>query len=490
MTKTELAQILKQMYDDGVKHGNEAVAMIHMFGIKYGDQIEAADSTPQEIVALAGLDQSYYAEVNKGRNIGKILQRENYSFHVEPKIILGSAKYANPKNIILYGPPGVGKTYSHKKLIAILENGGDLEKLENPNYDLSAFDSVKSEDRYRFVTFHQSYSYEDFIEGYRPSEDGKIGLDYGVFKDFCRDAENNFKDSQKNVETYASEISINELLEEFKENVQKQIDLNGAFELRGSATISAIGKTSFITGGSAASGQRLSFNIVLRDYNDFKLGKIETKDDIKPSYKSNQKYHGNADYYFALYEKLREFESNLGIRTQVTANIQKPVLKNYYLIIDEINRGNISKIFGELITLIEEDKRLGEPNELTVTLPYSKEQFGVPQNLYIIGTMNTADKSIALVDIALRRRFTFVRMEPLEEYLPEPIKAINAKKKKKLSDDYLIGHAFFIDNNGKKIEDGERLKYIYKYKIKPLIEEYFYADEQTKKEIYPLLSEI
>jgi len=143
--------------------------------------------------------------------------------------------------------------------------------------------------------------------------------------------------------------------------------------------------------------------------------------------------------------------------------------QNYYLIIDEINRGNISKIFGELITLLEEDKRLGEDNELSVTLPYSKEPFGIPKNLYIIGTMNTADKSIALVDIALRRRFTFVRMETIDKYLPENVKKINEIIKERKGADYLIGHAYFMGNH-----DND---FVMKYKIRPLLEEYFYGED-------------
>lgn len=375
----------------------------------------------------------------------------------------------NPKNIILYGPPGVGKTYSYKKLISILENGDSLEELDNSDYKTLSFDTVKGEGRYQFLTFHQSYSYEDFIEGFRPNEEGKIERSNGLFKDISNRAKKNLIDSFKPIQTLEEEKTFDQLFQEFIDHVQLTIDEKHKYDLTENVYIFEVEDDAFRYKGDNwsrhDSGIRMRFDVL----KDMYIHKVNSRKDIKKLEHIQGLADQHATYFWELLSNFYTFEKSanpVNINTEVNTHVAE--LKNYYLIIDEINRGNISKVFGELITLLEEDKRLGEDNELTVTLPYSKERFGVPKNLYIIGTMNTADKSIALVDIALRRRFTFVRMEPLEEYLPENVKKINEIIKNRRGSDYLIGHAYFIAN--------QDLDFIMKYKIRPLLEEYFYGE--------------
>ena len=270
-----------------------------------------------------------------------------------------------PLNQILYGPPGTGKTYN--TVIKAMEIIGTIkinyDKEHNVlNYEelQEEFNKLKQSKQIEFITFHQSYSYEEFIEGIKPVI--------------------NKKDNDNNAIKY--------------------------------------------------------------EYND-------------------------------------------GIFKELCLRAEKDKGNNYVIIIDEINRGNISKIFGELITLIEEDKRIGNEHELKLTLPYSKESLGIPKNLYIIGTMNTSDRSIASVDIALRRRFKFIEMMPKENLITDiPLgkdkktfidifKALNEKIIILLDRDHQIGHSYFMQNKIKSIED---LKNVWFNEILPLLNEYFYND--------------
>ena len=177
------------------------------------------------------------------------------------------------------------------------------------------------------------------------------------------------------------------------------------------------------------------------------------------------------------------YELRHGIFRRICDAAEKnPTCEPYVLIIDEINRGNIPKIFGELITLIEPSKRLGKNDEVRVTLPYSGDDFGVPDNLYIIGTMNTADRSIQQLDTALRRRFTFVEMMPDPDHslIPDDVAGVNCRKMLRamnerialLTDrEHQIGHTYLLE-----VESIEDLADTFRNRIFPLLQEYFYDD--------------
>ena len=178
-------------------------------------------------------------------------------------------------------------------------------------------------------------------------------------------------------------------------------------------------------------------------------------------------------YYFELFKKMKAFEEANG--SMASTQTEKVELKNYVLIIDEINRGNVSKIFGELISLLEADKRVGGDHPLSVTLPYSKESFSVPSNLYIIGTMNTTDRSVGSIDYAVRRRFSFVTLEADENKVPEgnarnlfnAVKNFLNKSKYDMDiEDLMVGHSYFMAS------DADVLKMKWQYEILPLLMEY------------------
>lgn len=291
------------------------------------------------------------------------------------------------KNMILYGPPGTGKTYITATYAVLICGWYTLDTLKNMNHSkiMEIYHELEQEGRIGFTTFHQSYGYEDFIEGIRP------------------------------------------VLDKEKTDAQNQ------------------------------------------------------SEEQKSEKSRNLEYTMEAGVFKAFCEKAEKSK------------------KPYVFIIDEINRGNISRIFGELITLIEESKRKGEADERSVILPYSGLPFSVPSNVYIIGTMNTADRSIALLDTALRRRFSFVEMMPDTEVLkdikievPEMPDTVDKKAGKSTIDiqklleiinqrievlydrEHTIGHAYFCGLKKTATLDG--LKNVFKKSVLPLLQEYFFDD--------------
>ena len=404
-----------------------------------------------------------------------------------------------PLNQILYGPPGTGKTYhSINKALEILQSYGQLIP-ESRKEQKELFDKFRQNGQIGFVTFHQSYGYEEFVEGIKPSLSGEIEssnvryeIKNGIFKAMCERALENYTNSQKELSALQKDYELDELLEAYAEHVERELDEEREpdFITSGWKTkMKIVGvhrlqngefKSIKIGAGGSDSTQSLAKEVIKRDYERFKSGEIKDWNDVKPSYESKSHRHGNAGYYITLYKAIADFE-NSKFWQPTQAPTQKEKKKPYILIIDEINRGNISKILGELITLLEPSKRKGESEALEVTLPYSQEPFSVPNNLYIIGTMNTADRSIALLDTALRRRFEFIEMMPDSSVLENEscdgvdlcrlLDPINKRISFLLDREHQIGHSYLLN-----VGSLENLRAAFSKKILPLLQEYFYDD--------------
>ena len=391
-------------------------------------------------------------------------------------------------NQILYGSPGTGKTYNTiNKAIEIIDSDFYQQNKYNREALKEKFEEYKKAGQIEFITFHQSFSYEEFVEGIKAKSTDN-GLEYkiesGIFKKLSKVAKENFENSKKtNLELLKEktlkqkiEIFLNDALENGSEFVKTK---GGKFRI---IELSQDEITIF-TEDSNYSDKKLSIPIdefykILESNLELKTSRQMAKDVFGIN---NQRQRDT--YYFAMSKKFYE------TKIESIENIQnEEPLKNYILIIDEINRGNISKIFGELITLIEPSKRVGADEEIRLKLPYSQELFGVPSNLYIIGTMNTADRSIALMDTALRRRFHFEEMMPnsslLKKFEVDGIKidnlleTINKRVEYLYDRDHTIGHAYFmsLENLETKEDKKAELENIFRNKIIPLLQEYFYDD--------------
>lgn len=375
-------------------------------------------------------------------------------------------------NTILYGPPGTGKTYNSVKYAVAICEGKALKDIETEDYNdvLMRFNAFKASGRIAFTTFHQSYGYEEFIEGIKPITDSNNAISYktvsGVFKEFCEIAES-FILSNADPSTQSA------MFDDAWEKLSLAAKNNGnkyTFARKTGSTLDTAfnGSDSIIVTWSTGTRNTLSKNAIFEQWKNKTILTNDLSNYKQWAIQANQ----------AVINELHKY----GL-----PNIDDTL--PCVFIIDEINRGNISKIFGELITLIEVTKRKGCPEGMTAKLPYSHSVFSVPQNVYILGTMNTADRSIALMDTALRRRFDFVEKMPdptlLDDIIvsengytlnvSELLETINNRIEYLFDREHTIGHAFFMGlKNGNATV--KTLSEVFKKNIIPLLQEYFYED--------------
>ncbi len=420
----------------------------------------------------------------------------------------------HPLNIILYGPPGTGKTYLTANYALSIIEGRPLDELalENRQELRRRFNEYLQTGRVAFVTFHQSFSYEDFVEGIKPytlNDEVQYRVENGIFKVMSRDAHRSVLESvYRHYPAGEPTLEFNQVYNAFLDYLkEEEVD---SFEGEQKTRILLHRILPF---GDLSLRQPKSFSVQAVKKKNLQLmyQRFETAEQIEATGGDLRPIIGDVDpsLYWSVFLELKKFEMNylLNQDEEEGAGGETAPLKvdefglpfelplvpghilaqcnKYVLIIDEINRGNIPSIFGELITLLEEDKRDGRSEATSVILPYSKELFAVPPNLYLIGTMNTTDRSADALDIALRRRFAFQAVPARPDLIPKlasgpqaagvdlqrMLEAINRRLELLLGEDYQIGHAYFLD-----VQDLDGLKAAFEYHIIPLLQEYFFND--------------
>lgn len=496
--------------DDGwLQRSYEIIAEAEKEGSYQGDK---KWWTPNDNSTCIAIPKNEIADANKKIFIPFFQREFEYEKINSEKIteIKSNTNMASTLNQILFGPPGTGKTYNTiNKAIGIA----------NPSFDLSQsrseikkeFDRLMKEGQIVFTTFHQSMNYEDFIEGIKPIEPEKEGdpisyqIEYGIFRNLCIEASFAIAQLREN-KTTEEVLDFSILYDTFAESIEEKLLKGEQVELD-----TKTGGTVLVDSISQQGNFVIKHHDGTRTYTVSKArltklqSAIKNLDDVSNINDQFREVIGgsNSSAYWSVLNAIRNEKQTKPTsntpRTYTFSDKKEVVLsltksdyvnkngKPFVLIIDEINRGNVSQIFGELITLIEDDKRLGKDEALEVTLPYSKERFGVPPNLFIIGTMNTADRSVEALDTALRRRFNFEEMPPKPELIKQEgklengvlenveldflLNTINRRIEKLLDKDHQIGHSYFIS-----VANFTDLKSVFKNKIVPLLQEYFFGD--------------
>ncbi len=344
------------------------------------------------------------------------------------------------KCIILHGAPGTGKTFAIPEIVARLcEEPIDLSKRDQV---MASFNRLVQDKRVVFTTFHQSMDYEDFVEGLKPVVDNdmvRYVVEDGIFKALCDEASKPIIQNNTlslNEDAVVWKVSLGGT---YENEVRTECHNNGHIRIGWDAYGENYeDQTDYSDGGKyildAYYNKMVEGDIVFSCYSSKEIdaigvveGGVEWHNEYK-GYKRLRKVRwlikGIKENIMGITGKTMTLgtvyrlnsvgiDNVLDILKKYSAAGKTTIEKNtkpYVIVIDEINRGNVTKIFGELITLLEPDKRAGEDMHLEVTLPYSKTQFSIPSNVYLIGTMNTADRSLTQFDYAMRRRFRFIPM--------------------------------------------------------------------------------
>jgi 5-methylcytosine-specific restriction protein B len=514
---------LGKSYSDDIRVSGATGRIRARFGT-YFKSVNAKEGDVIEIVATG--PGKYTMRLNPGSSSPQVAASLKAPA-IPDTLLQNEMKPMTATNTILYGPPGTGKTYS-TALRAVQICAPDWPLDASDNQVRAKYEELRKAGRISFVTFHQSYGYEDFVEGIRPvlQTSGQVSYSVvpGAFRRAC--------DSARLPKLVDPGLSGKPLQERkiFKMSLGASWNDEGVkvfkYCLENRCVLMGWGADVDFSdcGNAEAISEKLKQEapeidkfksqvaFVDRFKNELEVGDILVVSHGNKAFRGIAEVTGEYEFdedgpfhqarpvkWLAVFESGRpasevnakDFNMRSlhqlhdvnyeGLQALLVPANEFEEAQPHVLIIDEINRANISKVFGELITLLEPDKREGMPNAITLKLAYSGDDFTVPSNLHVIGTMNTADRSIALLDTALRRRFEFEELQPDYDTLTEGLvdgvdlramlKAMNNRIEYLYDRDHTIGHAYFMG-----VDSLEKLQRLFRHKIIPLLQEYFYED--------------